>query len=438
MKKFMSVLIVLMLISTSVFAAGQQDAASSDGREKIVIHIHNFLNDKSVTGGLEEIQKMEKFSHVDFVIKDKDEEYETTLPIAVAGGEQIDVVAVFNPIQQNKMAKAGVIQPLDKYIAELGVDMNKEFGGYANNAKFEGKTVMFPHQVTKWVLYYNKKVFDDAGVAYPDPEVPMTWTEYAEVAAAITQGEGGNKVYGALHLDWPMFWYGEAIMKLGGGEKFYNAQGLSNIEDPIFAKALERTFNMQHVDKSIPTHADIIMSKTGPQAFMNGQYGMIVQGAWLLSWAADKATYPRDWELGIAPMPVDAGTTQKTWGIVNGYAVAQTSKNPQLAAEVALELSRLDSEYTETAPAANQTYGQENLYVGSGEKLGGEGLTVQVIQRAFNYPGSIFVTEKVTGPNNVEYETIINEEVEKYLVQEQDLATTIANIKTRGDKAITK
>ena len=40
------------------------------------------------------------------------------------------------------------------------------------------------------------------------------------------------------------------------------------------------------------------------------------------------------------------------------------------------------------------------------------------------------------GPNNVAYEKVYMEEVEKYLVDEQDLKTTIENIKKRGDKAI--
>lgn len=457
MKKVLGMILTLTLLVSMLAACGGSDESTSAGgasgekattastkddgtsekeREKIVINIHNFLNDASTLGALEEIQSREEYSHIDFVIKDKDEEYGTTLPIAVAGGEQIDVVALFNPIQQNQLAKAGVIQPLDDILDAAGVDMVAEFGNYAENAKFEGNTVMFPHQVTKWVLYYNKAVFDQAGIDYPDTDVPMTWTEYAELAAALTSGEGGQKVYGALHLEWPMFWYGEAIMKLGGGEYFYNAEGTSNIEEPIFAKALERTYKMMHEDKSIPTYADIIMSKTGPQAFMNGQYGMIVQGAWLLSWAADSESYPRDWELGIAPMPVDSGTAQKTWGVVNGYGVAQTSANPALAAEIALELARLDSKYTETAPAASLAYPQDKLFVAMGEKLAPEGITTEVIQHSFNNPDTLFVTEKVTGTNNVEYETVINEEVEKYLVQEQDLETTISNIKERGDKVI--
>jgi len=457
MKKVLGMLLTLTLLVSMLAACGSnsEPAGNSGGGDstekttakkaddsqekvKMVLNLHNFQNDAAVINSLAEVQAMEEFANVDFVIMDKDEEYDTTLPIAVAGGEQMDVIALFNPIQQNKFAKAGIILPLDDLNASLGIDMEAEYAQYAENAKYEGTTVMYPHQVTKWVLYYNKKIFDDAGIAYPDPNVPMTWTEYAELAAALTSGEGSEKIYGTLHLDWPMFWYGEAIMKLGGGEKFYTEDGLSNIEDPIFAKALERSYNMQHVDKSTPTHADIIMSKTGPQAFMNGQYGMIMQGAWLLSWAADKETYPRDWDLGIAPMPVDEGTTQKTWGVVNGYAVAATSADPELAAKIAHKLSELSSKYTEGTPAGSQVHESTKLFVAMGEKLAPEGITLDVILNAWQNPTTQFVTVKVTGANNVEYETVIKEGVEKYFVQEQDLETTIKNIKERGDKQILK
>jgi ABC transporter, substrate-binding protein, family 1 len=42
------------------------------------------------------------------------------------------------------------------------------------------------------------------------------------------------------------------------------------------------------------------------------------------------------------------------------------------------------------------------------------------------------------GPANVEYEKVYMEEVEKYLVEAQDLETTIKNIKERADEAIKK
>jgi multiple sugar transport system substrate-binding protein len=419
----------------------QQDSGENNDNEpvekkKVVIDVWNKLNDECNKIALEEVQKLEKYSNVEFDIRDKDAEYLTKMPIAIASGEQRDIIAIFNPIEQAKYARAQTILPLDDIIEEIGWDFEDEYGIYTENCKIDGKIVMVPEHKTFWVLYYNKKIFDDAGVPYPSADVPMTWDEYAELAKRLTSGEGANKIYGALHLTWPMFWYAEAIQKLGGGEHFYNEEGLSNIEDPIFAKCLERTYKMMHVDKSIPTYADISISKTSAQAWMNGQYAMYLQGNWLLSWAIDKEQYPRDFEIGIAPVPVDEGTQVKSWGVINGWGIGQTSADPELSLEILRDISRTAAKYTLSQVDVNQKVEQENLFVGMGEKLGSEGLTEEVLKKAFADPNALYVTEKVTGPNNAEYEKVITEEVEKYFVKEQDLETTIANIKKRGDKVI--
>lgn len=459
MKKICSIILVLTMVLGILTACGQDDSKkTNDGtkdqgtasnndanankkpaekeREKLIISLDKMPEDVKLARAIEEVQEMEKYSHVDFEVHGKEADFLTTMPITVAGGEQRDLVAVAQPILQQQWADAGTIQPLTKMIESLGLDFEKEFGPYAANAMNNGEYYTIPHNITKWALYYNKKIFDEAGIPYPDPKVPMTWDDYRALAKQLTSGEGAEKKYGALYLTWPMFWYGEAIMTLGGGQHFYNEEGLSNIEDPAFAHALQKTFDMMHVDKSIPTHADVVISKTKPTAFMNGQYGMAVQGGWILSWAADKENYPRDFEIGIAPMPVDEGTSPKTWGIVNGFAIAQTSANPELALEVGMDLSRLSAQYAMAAPEANQTIEQNLLYTGMGDKLGAEGMTTEVLLDIFANPDTAFLTEKVTGANAPTYEKVINEEVEKFLVEEQDLDTTINNIKARGDKKI--
>lgn len=65
-----------------------------------------------------------------------------------------------------------------------------------------------------------------------------------------------------------------------------------------------------------------------------------------------------------------------------------------------------------------------------------DGITLESLLDVFTNEKTVFVGEKIMGPNNVAYEKVYMEEVEKYLVDEQDLKTTIENIKKRGDKAI--
>jgi len=411
-------------------------AQSVEDQKKVVINVHNYLNNSAFVTAINEVQKMDKYRDIVFEVTGKDEEYETTMPVKVASGHQFDIVAVYNPILLAKYAKAGTIIPIDEYITNANINYIREFGRYAASAAINGKTYMIPQNPTKWVLFYNKKIFDDAKVPYPDADKPMTWDEYRGLAARLTSGSGQDKIYGALHLDWPMYWYGEAIMVLGGGERFYTEGGWSNIENPAFVNALEDTYRMMHEDESIPTYSDIKTTKIISQSFFSGRYAMFAAGPWFLNWAMDKETYPRSWEIGICPLPVDTGERWKTWGVCGGLAICPTSPDPQLAFDIAMDLERVMAKYTTTEPAAVQTVEQTNLFIGAGEVLGPEGMTAEVIQKYFLAEDQIFITEKVTGPNSSDYEQVINEEVEKYLVQVQDLVTTIKNIKERSDKVI--
>ena len=57
-----------------------------------------------------------------------------------------------------------------------------------------------PYRQDFWVLYYNKNLFDAAGLDYPDH---VTWDEYADLAQKLTGTDAaGQKVYGTYHHIW--------------------------------------------------------------------------------------------------------------------------------------------------------------------------------------------------------------------------------------------
>jgi multiple sugar transport system substrate-binding protein len=433
--------------STSQSGANGNKASNSTNNEgasgasfsgKIIIDPIGARHNNAFHEAIEVLRGMDKYKDVEISVLESTDDNIKTTPIKIAAGEQIDLIYNGNPLIQQSWADAGVIIPMDEQVKEKGLNIEETYGEYAKYAYSNEQAYGIPAGVTKWALYYNKSIFDKAGVDYPDPDVPMTWAEYRALAAKLTSGSGGDKVYGAIHLSWPMFWYGEAIMKLGGGEYFYNEEGLSNIEDPIFAHALQETYNMMYEAKSIPTYADIVTSKTEPQAFMNGKYGMFMQGTWLLNWAADKEQYPREWELGIAPMPVDEGTTPKNWGISGTFSMTPTTKNKTLALEIAVDVVRETAKLTSSEIYADQTVEQPNLFKSIADEIDDEQVTYEYLQKLFNNQETIFVSEKITGAKPTQYEELVKNEVELYFTQAQDLETTISNIKKRVDDMLKK
>ena len=61
----------------------------------------------------------------------------------------------------------------------------------------DGKTYALPYRTDFWVLYYNKKMFDDAGIQYPEN---LTWDEYEDLAKKLSKNDG--QVYGAYQHIW--------------------------------------------------------------------------------------------------------------------------------------------------------------------------------------------------------------------------------------------
>lgn len=454
-KKILALLVVTSMAAALVVGCGSDtddtasDATSSDTAEEaddtetaysgtVVLNVYEQAYSTAFVAAVETVQAMDKYADVEIVLQDADADYETTLPIKLAGGEQIDIIFCSNPISQQTFVDAGLLIPLDDLLADAGVDLEERYGDYAEAAYNDDVAYALPSEITSWVLYYNMEIFDEAGIDYPDAETPMTWDEYRDLAADLTSGSGGDKIYGGLQLTWAMYWYGEAIMNLGGAEYFYDADGLSNIEDPAFADALQDTYDMMYVDSSIPTYSDVTTSNIQCQAFFNGQYGMFYMHSAMLNWMADEETYPRDWEIGIAPLPVDEGTDAVTWGVCNTYGITPNSPDPELALAVLLDIEEQTAINTETVPLATTVVEQENLFVSIVEDLDIDTtITTELLIERFNNSDITFVSEKISGANVTDYSTIINEEAEKFLVQAQDLETTIANIKERGDAAIT-
>lgn len=421
----------------------EQDSAEITKKEgektKIVIDLDKLgVDAPEMIAAVETVKTMEKYANVEIEVLAHDPEYRTTLPIAISAGEQRDILCVRAADWLKEWSDAEIIQPIDTFAATAGVDYKETYGEYTADCTVDGKIMAVPNAVNQWVLYYNKEVFDNAGVSYPDAEVPMTWEDYTALAAKLTSGEGENKIYGALEVNWPQFWYGEALITAGGTDVFYTEDGLaSNIENPVFTKCLEAKYQRMHTDESIPTYADVATSKIQVNAFMNGKYGMIVQGGWMLDWLGDETNYPRDWKAGIAPMPVDAGTDLKTWGSVNYLTIGQTSVDPQLAFEIAKDIEDTFCATT-TVTNANRLLDQPNIFVKPAAALAGDDITLEMILYLFDNNEVSRYAEKIIGKNSQNYIKVMNEETELYFVKEQEIGETISNIKERGDKAIQK
>ncbi len=453
LKKVLSLILALtMLLSLVACTSAPAEStapATTDGEaesageeaaeEKEPVHLIFNLGaphdeDPAAQQAMEDVMAQDKYSHVTWESVPYDVSYNETMPITIAGGQQIDILDASSGINRSLWAEEGLFYPLDEIAAEMGFDFEEHYGDYIYSVNSGDEINVIPITATTWGIAYNKKIFDDAGIEYPSAFEPMTWDEYDELALALTSGEGGDKIYGTLEVNWEMYWMSEAIIGLGGADKFFTEDGLSNIEDPLIAESMEGRYNRMFVDESAPTYADIQTSNTQVQAFLNGNYGMLPAGDWVMNWSMDLEQYPRDWDIGICPLPNDDAENVKTWGDIRGMAVGATSVDPALAFEIMVEYQARIKEISDR-PRIENTVEAENVFaqaIAFWEE--DSGITEEEFLAVFANPDIEIVAEKVLGPGSIEYNKIMNEEVGLYYVQEQDLETTISNIKTRADE----
>ena len=111
-----------------------------------------------------------------------------------------------------KFASAGALTPLEPFMEndpEFNFDDLIPAG--LLNQTWNDTIYAMPINRSTPVLYYNKAMFEEAGV-----EPPTTWQEFSEVAKIFTKGEGDDKTYGFLAtVSW---WYFESMVWGAGGE----------------------------------------------------------------------------------------------------------------------------------------------------------------------------------------------------------------------------
>lgn len=116
-------------------------------------------------------------------------DYQSKLFTSLAGGETMDVFFMRENETYQTYIEKGLCMPLDDMIENSQFDMSV-YENYADQIKYKGKVYSMPYRTGGYHLYYNKDLFDAAGVPYPDGS--YTWEEFRDVAKQLTSGDGGG------------------------------------------------------------------------------------------------------------------------------------------------------------------------------------------------------------------------------------------------------
>lgn len=123
--------------------------------------------------------------------------------------------------------------------------------GVVDTYTFEGKMYGLPTWCLTMWMYYNKKIFDEAGIPYPSTKT--TWVEYMDMAKKLTKKDGDRvSVFGANGWNGWTFPLLQLIYSNGG--HFYYNDDLTQVavDDPKTVEVLQQVADMYLIDKSTP------------------------------------------------------------------------------------------------------------------------------------------------------------------------------------------
>lgn len=244
------------------------------------------------------------------------DQYFTKLQTLIAGGTAPDV---FELNYENFVSYAAKGALLDvSSLANADAEFAKRYYPLAYSAfSRDGKQYGLPESFSNVVLYYNKELFDAAGVDYPTAD----WTWQEELAAAQKLTDPAKGVWGEFSP--VQFWefYKTAAQS---GCSVLSADGTQvTINEPGCVESLTWMIDKINKYKISPTDAEMAGVSDG-DLFKQGKLAMLRTGIWMFDGFKDA---PFAWDIALEP-----GNTQKAHHFFsNGVAVSSTAPNPEAA-----------------------------------------------------------------------------------------------------------
>ena len=419
--------LILVLFTGTIFAGGQTDKSAADVKEEISIWMPQSEIDKlwgEVAAGF----TAETGIDVKFIVSpEKHEESLQKLTILLASGEAIDIIPNNNPLVLAEKADRGALLPLDDFMKRDGIK-DSQLAGTAEIGRMvaeDGKLYGFSHQApTQWFVYYNKNLFDKAGVSYPADD--WSWDDFRETAKKVTMGEGGDKTYGAYLHTWEMFYMLQAIQ----GEHQWYKDGKANVAGVQSLIDSAAVYKEMGADGSMPTYADATSSKMHYNAMFKAQKAaMIVIGDWVLN-DYRKSVVSGDiaFKWDVAPLPTASNIPAgRTFGNPGFLSIPATSANSEGAWEF---LKYLQSDAGQKIVAKwKKPINTEFTEVYLADKDGFASVPAGAVAA---YGDLSMVYEKVSGgPKVSEYTKTLKEELIMYLVGSQSIEDSLVNAEKR-------
>ncbi|MBP1048276.1 sugar ABC transporter substrate-binding protein [Enterococcus sp. BWM-S5] len=321
MKKFLKLALLSSLfvgVLSGVAACGKGEA--DDKAESNELSVAAWAYDanpefKAMVEAFEKENEGVKIKIVDIAA----DQYEDKVTTMLSAGDSTDVLGIKGVGSYVNYATKG--QLLDLSEEAEAIENPENFKGNLDGYKLEGKYYALPFRKDIYMLFYNKKLFDDNKTPYPEN---LTWEEYEELAEKLTTEKDGEKIYGTYHH----IWYPILLCTAAN----QTDSSLLDGEYGFAKEYLDRWIRMQDAGVTMDYSSIKTASVTYASQFETEKTAMMPMGSFYLGKLLNAAKENRTTvEWGITSMPQNEKGAVSTYGGPSGFAVNKGAKNPELA-----------------------------------------------------------------------------------------------------------
>jgi len=252
-------------------------------------------------------------------------EYYQKVAAEMAAGKAPDIGRVAESFMPTLIDRGQIVDLTD--FVRNTLDQEQYYMRTFENAGYvDGHYYGLPSGLYNYVLYYNRDLFDEAGIAYPssDWEHPTSFEEIEAMAAALTKKIDGGTQFGFYSAPYmaEVGMYSKAL----GGDSVFDDAGNPVMNGPEALQVYNWYDRMLHNGTMpTPTSTDIMDAMT---MFTNNRLGLIVDGTWYLGmFGAMTDTL----NIGIAAIPGAKDAAAYTSQFVDSFVMFTGTKHEEAA-----------------------------------------------------------------------------------------------------------
>lgn len=193
--------------------------------------------------------------------------------------------------------------------------------------RFDGTNIYgVPENIQMMALYYNKDIFDKAGIAYPDSS--WTYDKVLEVSRELTIVEGGETVQWGWDKGALGAWWGAQTFGWAAGTAWFDKviePTKFSVSDPRNIEGIQWLKDMVYTHKVSPDATQAAAIAQDVSLFQTGKLAMVADGTWYMSSNTNSAFA---WDMAPLPIWKDKRALPFWFG---GWVIADGSKAPEAA-----------------------------------------------------------------------------------------------------------